>query len=51
MVSPPHPWAGRWEVAPRELTGMPLLMREQGSATRLVTEVATLDVLPGGRFD
>ena len=30
---------------------MPLLMREQGSATRLVTEVATLDVLPGGRFD
>lgn len=38
IVSPRHPWARRREIAPRELVGMPLLMREQGSATRLVTE-------------
>jgi DNA-binding transcriptional LysR family regulator len=38
IVSPRHPWARRREIAPRELAGMPLLMREQGSATRLVTE-------------
>ena len=40
IVSPRHPWARRREVAPRELVGAPLLMREQGSATRLVTERA-----------
>ena len=38
IVAPRHPWAKRREVATRELSGMPLLMREQGSATRLVTE-------------
>ncbi len=38
IVSPHHAWARRREVAPRELAGVPLLMREQGSATRLVTE-------------
>ena len=38
IVAPRHPWAKRREVATRELSGIPLLMREQGSATRLVTE-------------
>jgi DNA-binding transcriptional LysR family regulator len=32
------PWAKRREVAPWELASEPLLLREQGSATRLVTE-------------
>jgi DNA-binding transcriptional LysR family regulator len=38
VVPPRHPWAKRREIAPRELADVPLLMREQGSATRLVTE-------------
>lgn len=38
IVAPTHPWAKRREVAPRELAGVQLLMREQGSATRQVTE-------------
>ena len=38
IVAPAHPWAKRREVAPRELAGEPLLLREHGSATRLVTE-------------
>jgi DNA-binding transcriptional LysR family regulator len=38
VVPPRHPWAARREIAPRELANAPLLMREQGSATRLVTE-------------
>ena len=38
IVGPHHPWAGRREVAPRELASQPLLLREHGSATRLVTE-------------
>jgi DNA-binding transcriptional LysR family regulator len=33
-----HAWAHRREVAPDQLAVAPLLMREQGSATRLVTE-------------
>ena len=40
IVPPRHPWSKRREAAPRELAGVPLLMREQGSATRLVTERA-----------
>ncbi len=40
IVSPRHPWAKRREIAPRELAEVPFLMREQGSATRLVTERA-----------
>lgn len=40
IVPPRHPWAKRREIAPRELAEAPLLMREQGSATRLVTERA-----------
>ena len=38
IVPPRHPWAKRREIAPRELDQTPLLMREHGSATRLVTE-------------
>src|SRR5204863_3945953 len=38
IVPPRHPWTKRRELAPRELDQTPLLMREQGSATRLVTE-------------
>jgi DNA-binding transcriptional LysR family regulator len=38
IVPPRHPWAKRREVSPRELAQTPLLMREQGSATRQVTE-------------
>jgi DNA-binding transcriptional LysR family regulator len=38
IVPPRHPWAKRREIEPRELADVPLLMREQGSATRLVTE-------------
>lgn len=40
IVSPRHRWAGRREVAPAELTDEPLLVREEGSATRRVTERA-----------
>jgi len=40
IVPPRHPWAKRREVAPRELADVAVLMREQGSATRLVTERA-----------
>lgn len=38
IVGPRHPWAKRRDVAPRDLAGQPLLLREHGSATRLVTE-------------
>lgn len=38
IVPPGHPWAARREIASSELAGVALLMREQGSATRLVTE-------------
>ena len=38
IVPPGHPWAKRREVTPGELTTTPLLMREEGSATRQVTE-------------
>jgi DNA-binding transcriptional LysR family regulator len=40
VVAPGHPWARRREVAPARLTDQPLLMREEGSATRRVTERA-----------
>ncbi len=38
IVPPRHAWAKRREIAASALTDVPLLMREQGSATRLVTE-------------
>jgi DNA-binding transcriptional LysR family regulator len=40
IVSPTHRWARRREVAPADLTDEPLLVREEGSATRGVTERA-----------
>ena len=40
VVSPKHRWARRREVAPADLEGEPLLVREEGSATRRVTERA-----------
>jgi DNA-binding transcriptional LysR family regulator len=40
VVGPTHAWAGRRQIAPAELASQPLLLREPGSATRLVTERA-----------
>ncbi len=40
VVAPDHRWARRREIAPAELAGAALLMREEGSATRRVTERA-----------
>jgi DNA-binding transcriptional LysR family regulator len=40
VVSPAHPWARRRQIAPGELATAPLLFREEGSATRQVTERA-----------
>lgn len=38
IVAPGHPWAARREIAPAQLADQPLLFREEGSATRRVTE-------------
>ena len=40
IVAPKHPWARRREIAPADLADQPLLVREEGSATRRVTERA-----------
>jgi len=41
IVSPNHPWAARTAaIAPKELTNVPLLMRERGSGSRRVVERA-----------
>ena len=40
IVWPGHPWARRRAVRPAELASAPLLFREEGSATRQVTERA-----------
>jgi DNA-binding transcriptional LysR family regulator len=40
VVGPTHAWARRRDIAPAELSGQPLLLREPGSATRQVTERA-----------
>jgi DNA-binding transcriptional LysR family regulator len=40
IVSTKHRWARRREVAPGDLADEPLLVREEGSATRRVTERA-----------
>jgi DNA-binding transcriptional LysR family regulator len=40
IMPPDHPWAGRRVVEPGRLAGQPLLTREEGSATRQVTERA-----------
>jgi DNA-binding transcriptional LysR family regulator len=38
IVPPRHPWAKRRQISARDLSGTALLMREDGSATRQVTE-------------
>jgi LysR family transcriptional regulator, transcriptional activator of the cysJI operon len=40
IVSPEHAWARRREITPDSLADQPLLVREEGSATRGVTERA-----------
>jgi len=40
IVPPGHAWAARREIAPELLADQPLLLREEGSATRSVTERA-----------
>jgi LysR family transcriptional regulator, low CO2-responsive transcriptional regulator len=40
IVWPGHPWARRREILPADLESVPLLFREEGSATRQVTERA-----------
>src|SRR5262247_2056568 len=40
IVSPQHAWARRRDIAPELLADQPLLLREEGSATRSVTERA-----------
>lgn len=40
FVNADHPWHGRASVALRELEGQPLILREQGSSTRLAFERA-----------
>ncbi|MBI4635643.1 MAG: LysR family transcriptional regulator [Candidatus Rokubacteria bacterium] len=40
LVPPSHPWARRREIPPERLAEQPLLVREEGSATRRVTERA-----------
>jgi len=40
VVPPGHPWAKRRDIAPESLADEPLLVREEGSATRSVTERA-----------
>jgi len=40
IVSPTHAWAKRRDVTPESLADEPLLLREEGSATRSVTERA-----------
>ena len=42
IVSPDHAWARRRDIAPDALAGEPMLVREEGSATRSVTERALL---------
>jgi DNA-binding transcriptional LysR family regulator len=40
VVGPRHPWSRRRDLPPARLAAEPLLMREEGSATRRVTERA-----------
>jgi DNA-binding transcriptional LysR family regulator len=49
IVSPRHRWAKRREVAPADLADEPLLVREEGSATRRVTERALEQAAVGWR--
>ncbi|PYM04532.1 MAG: LysR family transcriptional regulator [Candidatus Rokuibacteriota bacterium] len=47
IVPPRHRWAGRRTIAPAGLSEECLLVREEGSATRRVTEAALQGVLAG----
>ena len=38
VLSPRHPWAGRREIAAAEILTVPVVMRENGSGTRLMVE-------------
>jgi DNA-binding transcriptional LysR family regulator len=49
IVFPAHPWRRRREIRPDELVSAPLLVREEGSATRRVTERALLRARVGYR--
>src|SRR5207245_11673938 len=40
IVAPRHPWRGRRQLAPERLEEHPMLIREEGSATRRVMERA-----------
>lgn len=40
LVAAAHPWAERGEIDPEELVQAPLLMRERGSGTRHIIELA-----------
>jgi LysR family transcriptional regulator, transcriptional activator of the cysJI operon len=40
LVPAAHPWAERTEIAPEELASAALLMRERGSGTRRIVELA-----------
>src|SRR5207245_5049289 len=40
IVPSRHPWAGRRQLAPARLEEQPMLIREEGSATRRVMERA-----------
>lgn len=46
IVPPDHPWTGREDLAPEELYGQPVIMRERGSRSRaaLEAELARHDV-------
>jgi DNA-binding transcriptional LysR family regulator len=38
VVPPQHPWARRRDISPKDLAEQPVLVREEGSATRRATE-------------
>ncbi|AKX94695.1 HTH-type transcriptional regulator CysL [Moorella thermoacetica] len=38
IIHPEHRWAGRREITPEELREEPLILREEGSGTRQITE-------------
>src|SRR5215510_4214756 len=49
VVPPRHPWRGRRRLAPERLEEQPMLIREDGSATRRVTERALQQAGIGAR--
>jgi DNA-binding transcriptional LysR family regulator len=48
VVPPQHAWAGRRDISPKALAAQPLLVREEGSATRRVTERSL--AIPGIKY-